>query len=216
LEWFHAFVKGFLISLTLCFDLGLVNVAMIKTGMERGFRASFWIGFGSCFGDLTYMALALMGLAFVFQILLVKWALWIFGTLILSYLTYKMLRETLRPHMFETSGLQVPVYGRSAGKDFRFGIAAALSSPTAILWFAAVAGPIAAGMEIRSRAVLAGFMFGFFTAGLIWSIFIAAVSSRTGKWLGSAFVRGVSLVSGGLFLYFAIRVFVDGWQVLWK
>lgn len=69
-------LQGFLFSLSLCLDLGLVNVAVLKTGIEKGLRPSFAIGFGSCFGDLFYLTLALLGVSVVFEITWVKRTLW--------------------------------------------------------------------------------------------------------------------------------------------
>ena len=50
---------GFFLSLSLCLDIGLVNVAIISLTLSHGFRPGFWLGLGSCFGDLIYAALAL-------------------------------------------------------------------------------------------------------------------------------------------------------------
>lgn len=52
---FYSFMQGLLFSLSLCFDLGMVNVAIVKAGVERGFKSSFMIGFGSCFGEITVL-----------------------------------------------------------------------------------------------------------------------------------------------------------------
>ncbi|MEK3913223.1 LysE family transporter [Paenibacillus sp. FSL H7-0331] len=54
--------QGFF-SLSLCFDLGMVNIAIMKTRMEREFKHSFMIGFGAFFGDLFYLSLALIGVS---------------------------------------------------------------------------------------------------------------------------------------------------------
>ncbi|MGO4370405.1 LysE family translocator [Paenibacillus sp. MCAF20] len=97
MELWLPFVQGFLFSLSLCCDLGIVNVAIIKTGMERGFKPSFMIGFGSCFGDLFYLSLALLGVSVIFEIAVIKWLFWIIGSGVLFYFTYKMFRETWRP-----------------------------------------------------------------------------------------------------------------------
>ena len=45
---------GFFLSLSLCLDIGLVNVACISLTLSHGFRPGFWLGIGSCFGDLAY------------------------------------------------------------------------------------------------------------------------------------------------------------------
>jgi len=55
------FISGFLLSLSLCLDLGIVNVAIIKTGVEKGFLPSLNIGLGSTVGDIVYATLSTLG-----------------------------------------------------------------------------------------------------------------------------------------------------------
>lgn len=212
-----SFVQGFLFSLSLCFDLGMVNVAIIKTGVERGFKPSFMIGFGSCFGDLTYLALALVGFSFVLEMTVVRWVLWIAGTAILLLLAYKMAKESVHPKMIDWNAReQGSERTRQEHKrelaDFLFGLGTALSSPTVMLWFVASAGPIVAEMHGGSRYAIAVFIAGFFAAGLLWSLGMAFISGRAGQALGAKFVRVISLLSAVLFVYFAIRVFWSGLQ----
>ncbi|MFC5703169.1 LysE family translocator [Cohnella faecalis] len=207
----HSFTQGFLFSLSLCFDLGIVNVAIMKTGIERGIKPSFLIGFGSCFGDLTYLALALLGVGVIFQIAWVEWTLWIVGSVALFYLTFKALRETWRPKEFGALGAAVV---RSPVKDWTAGLGLALSSPSVIAWFALVAGPIVSSMRIHSGFDLTYFVLGFFAAGVLWSLAVALVSSSTGKLFRGSIVRFLSLGSAILFLYFAIRIFAGGLQNL--
>ncbi len=205
-----AFSEGFLFSLSLCFDLGMVNVALMKTGMERGFRPSFMLGFGSCFGDLFYLSLALLGMSFVFEIPLVRWALWIVGSAVLLYLTYAMLRESYKPKPLKTDGESK---AQSSLAAFFMGAGLALSSPTVIVWFAFVAGPIVAGMNLAGGTLLT-FVAGFFAAGLAWSFGVALASSRFSAIAGPRIVRGLSLASAALFFYFALKVFWGGLQDL--
>ncbi|WP_336787067.1 LysE family translocator [Paenibacillus sp. MMO-177] len=195
-------------------DLGMVNVAIIKTGVERGFKPSFMIGFGSCFGDLTYLALALIGFSFILEITVVRWILWIAGTAVLLLLAYKMAKESLRPRMIDWNAREGSDGHQPKRRlaDFLFGLGAALSSPTVMLWFVASAGPIVAEVDGDSRYAIAVFIAGFFTAGLLWSLGMAYLSGRAGKALGAKFVRIISLFSALLFVYFAIRVFWSGLQ----
>jgi len=202
-----AFLEGFIFSLSLCFDLGMVNVALMKTGIERGFKPSFMLGFGSCFGDLFYLSLALLGVSFIFELEAVKWTLWIVGSGVLLYLTWTMLRESWKPSELRTDG--APARQQSSLGSFLTGAGLALSSPTVIVWFAFVAGPIVAGLNLSSGA-LAMFVAGFFAAGLAWSFGIALASSRFGSIAGPRIVRGLSLASAILFFYFAVRVFLGG------
>ncbi len=48
------FAAGFLLSLSLCADLGVVNVAMVRAGLTHGMRAALVLGLGSCVGDMLY------------------------------------------------------------------------------------------------------------------------------------------------------------------
>lgn len=207
-----AFIKGFLFSLSLCFDLGIVNVAMIKTGLEKGFKRSFMLGFGSCFGDLTYLLLALLGVTIIFQIPLVKWGLWIGGTLMLSFLTIQMIRKTIKPDPIRMSSEENN--SQANKKEFAWGLGLALSSPSAIIWFAVAAGPILASLNVHSAGPMAAFIIGFFAAGLTWSTFIAIVSGISHKRASTGFVRAVSLLSALIFLILAVKVFIDGYNSL--
>lgn len=205
---FYSFMQGFLFSLSLCFDLGMVNVAIVKAGVERGFKSSFMIGFGSCFGDMTYLALALFGFSYILNIEAVNWILWIAGTLVLLFLSYKMIKESIHPKLIDWNGSVAET--RRSKADFWFGLGAALSSPTVMLWFVASAGPIVAELSGEGRVIIAMFLAGFFTAGLLWSFVMALISARTGKALGPTFIRGLSIMSAVLFLYFACKVFISG------
>ncbi|MCD1259812.1 LysE family transporter [Paenibacillus athensensis] len=229
----HAFTQGFLFSLSLCFDLGLVNVALMRRGMERGFGAAFMLGFGSCFGDLFYLSLALLGVSAVFELAPVKWTLWLAGSGFLLYLAWKMLRslrsapEAARADAAaaaETASAKEPAGASAAGqaapgqaayrpqrygRDFAAGIGLALSSPSAVAWFALVAGPMLGQMQV-GRAELTSFMSGFFVAGLLWSLAMAAFSSLSGAMLGASAVRILALLSALLFVYFAVRIFLHG------
>jgi L-lysine exporter family protein LysE/ArgO len=60
----YAFIKGFLFSLALCLDMGVVNIAIMKTGMDRGFAASFRIGFGSSALRILSLSSAILFLGF--------------------------------------------------------------------------------------------------------------------------------------------------------
>lgn len=203
----YAFIKGFLFSLALCLDLGVVNIAIMKTGMDRGFSASFRIGFGSCFGDAFYMSLALLGWTAIFHYLAVQWALWIGGTLVLLWLTLNMIRDTITPKILSTDGEPLP--SRSSWGDILIGVGLALSSPTLILSFAAIAGPVVADLDIQDGKVLVSFVVGFVMAGILWSLTIAWLGSQA-KRVGTSALRILSLLSAILFLGFAVSLFWDG------
>lgn len=209
------FLSGFFLSLSLCLDLGIVNVAIIRAGVARGLLPSFLIGVGSSFGDLIYALLSMVGISLLLENRLIRWVLWLGGTVILLYMTWNMFKEFRKPKeidLQESEGIQAG--RRRSWKDFSSGLGLALASPSAILWFATIGGSVIASSNADSTTDLLLFFSGFFVASITWSLFMAGVSSQGGKWLGNRLVRAFSFVSALLFLYFAGKVFVDGYHTL--
>jgi len=207
---------GFFLSLSLCLDIGVVNVAIISRTLTHGFRPGFWLGLGSCIGDLIYAALALAGMAALLQFGAVRWVVWIGGAAILLMLTWKMAREALNP------AAAPPVEGevdpaspaldpwRSVGR----GVLLALASPSAILWFAAVGGALIAKAGATTAGSAALFLSGFFLGGLCWTFFICGLASHGRKRAGAGLLRVCHVLSALLFAYFSYSVIVNGYRDL--
>ncbi len=207
---------GFFLSLSLCLDIGLVNVAIISLTLSHGFKPGFWLGLGSCFGDLIYAALALAGMAALLQFDAVRWVVWIGGAAILLMLTWKMAREALNP------AAAPPVEGEADAstpnlsplRGFARGVLLAVSSPSAILWFAAVGGALIAKSGATSAGTAAVFLGGFLLGGLAWTLFLCSLASHGRKRAGAGLLRVCHVLSTLLFAYFSYSVIVHGYQDL--
>ncbi|PCD01095.1 LysE family translocator [Halopseudomonas pelagia] len=203
------FVNGFLLSMSLCLDIGVANVAMITLAMRRGYFQGFSLGVGTCVGDLIYAIMALLGMAALLQYESVRWALWVGGSIVLVYFTFKMLRSA----MVENHALAISGTGQASSyfQDFSKGIFLAMSSPTAILWFAAVGGAIisSSGDKGLENAVL--FLSGFFAAGVLFAGCLCYVASHGGKVLGEKLLKYSYFVSSAIFAYFAGYVILNGY-----
>jgi L-lysine exporter family protein LysE/ArgO len=208
------FISGFLLSLSLCVDIGIVNVAIIKTGIEKGFAPSFNIGLGSSFGDITYASLSLLGVSAIVQFLFVRWFLWIAGTIVLLYLSFKMLVELFKPFAVSENQGKVFKPDTSLMKYFVNGYILALSSPTAILWFITVGGSIIATHILNSKFELFYFFGGFFASSVTWSIMLAFISYKGGQLMGNKVKRIFSILSILIFLLMAVYIFLDGYKNL--
>jgi L-lysine exporter family protein LysE/ArgO len=252
----HLAVTGFLLSLSLCLDIGAVNTAILTTGAKRGFRAAWWMGVGSCFGDLVYALIATAGVTLWFATPTAQAVLRVAGTAVLLWFAYGALRAAWQPDgdagkmsrigpaarapaqgtpqtaaTLDTtnstraaSAAIVPATATAppdapgsapnparVGRDLLLGLTLALSSPSAILWFATVGGSlIAAEHPAHVGAALTLFLGGFFAAGLAWSAFIAAVAHAIGRTGGTRTIRWLHLVSGIMFLGFAARLWWPG------
>jgi L-lysine exporter family protein LysE/ArgO len=198
------FWAGSLLSLSLCLDLGIVNVAVIRVSLQQGGRAGVLVGLGSCLGDLIYFTLALFGAAALLEWTIVRWAVWAIGSCVLAFLTWRTARDAIHPKKLDLEEI-APL----ARKNLLFtGLGLALASPTAILWFAAVGGSVIASFG-RGNSSLWAFGAGFAAAGVAWAIVFAHIVA-TLRMLGDRVVRVLSAASAILFLYFAIVVFADG------
>ncbi|MGH8781331.1 LysE family translocator [Paraburkholderia sp.] len=207
---------GFFLSLSLCLDIGLVNVAVISLTLTHGFRPGFWLGLGSCFGDLLYASLALAGMAALLQFDAVRWIVWLGGAAILLFLTWKMAREALYP------ASAPPVEGEadtraphlSAWRGFVRGALLAISSPSAILWFAAVGGALIAKAGATTLTTAPVFLGGFLLGGLCWTLFLCGLASHGRKRAGTGLLRACHVLSALLFAYFSYSVIVNGYHDL--
>jgi len=209
-ELAQLFISGFLLSLSLCADLGLVNIAIVRAGLMRGMPAALVLGLGSCIGDMLYAVSSLSVLTLLLKHSEVRIALWLGGSAVLAWLAVKMLRESWHPHpMAAIKADEADNLG--AAQEFARGIMLALSSPTAILWFAAVGGSVIAAHATGSAALLP-FLSGFLVAGVCWSLFMATLTGLAHRRLSTRFIRGLALASAILFCYFAIIVFRNGYR----
>jgi L-lysine exporter family protein LysE/ArgO len=199
---------GFLLSLSLCLDLGLVNVAILRTSLQRGGLAGFLLGAGSSIGDLIYFTLAAAGATAVLGWAPVRWILWLAGTAVLLALAWRMAREVLRPRQIEIEGADLASDRTNFGL-IAMGAGLALASPSAILWFAAVGGSVIASFGADRHSLL-GFAAGFFSGGMAWSAFFAFAAASLKRLFGTSLLRALSFVAALLFLYFAAIVFVQG------
>jgi L-lysine exporter family protein LysE/ArgO len=98
------FSNGFLLSLSLCLDIGVANIAMITLAMQRGFLQGFWLGLGTCVGDLIYAVAALAGMTVLLQFGSVRWSLWLGGSVLLVWFAVKMLLAAWRGGHLEGVG----------------------------------------------------------------------------------------------------------------
>jgi L-lysine exporter family protein LysE/ArgO len=207
---------GFFLSLSLCLDIGIANVAIISLVLSHGFRPGLVLGLGTCFGDLFYAVLALAGMSALLQFPAVRWIVWIGGSIVLLFLTWKMAREALNP------ATAPPVEGeadtrtprQSDLRSFVRGCLLAVSSPSAILWFAAVGGALIAKAGATSAVSASVFLTGFFCGGLAWTLFICTLASHGRKRAGTGLLRACHVMSAVLFAYFAYSVIVGGYRDL--
>jgi L-lysine exporter family protein LysE/ArgO len=201
------FITGFLLSLSLCLDIGVVNVALINTAIRNGTRAAALFAFGSCIGDLIYAVASLFGIGLLLQYNSVRLTLYILGASVLLVMSWVALRSALKVSDKPQSETQPPTATpNDSGKLFFYGLGLTLASPSAIIWFAAVGGSLIAQSGAHTPVSLVALFSGFFCAGISWCIFVISLAAYGGRVLGPRFQQGCHLLSALLFLYFAARI----------
>ncbi|WP_332262253.1 LysE family translocator [Paraburkholderia sp. SOS3] len=204
--------NGFLLSLSLCLDIGIVNIAMMTAAMQRGYWTGFWLGMGSCIGDLIYAILALAGMTALSQFSAVRWGMWLGGTVVLVVLAVKMGISAFRS--VRCASHSEPEINGTHCQQLLKGALLALSSPSAIVWFAAVGGALIAQSAMQGWKSTGPFLAGFFVAGVAWTCALCLIARAGGKAFGTKALSFCYLASATLFVFFAWQVVSSGYRTL--
>lgn len=154
-------------------------------------------------------------MAVLLQFEAVRWIVWIGGGAVLLFLTWKMAREAIAPPAdADDRAGDAPAPRASARRSFVRGLLLAMSSPSAILWFAAVGGALIAKAGATTPATASVFLSGFFLGGLAWTLFICTLASHGRKRAGAGLMRACHVASALLFAYFSYSVIVGGYRDL--
>ncbi|NIE64642.1 LysE family transporter [Burkholderia sp. Ax-1719] len=205
--------NGFLLSLSLCLDIGIANIAMMNLAMQRGYWNGFWLGLGSCVGDLIYAVLALAGMTALLQFSAVRWCMWLGGSVVLAVLAVKMIKSAFasaRAGSVDESRVDQGSPLQQVAK----GALLALSSPSAIVWFAAVGGSLIAQSGVSGWQATGSFLGGFFAAGVVWTVAVCFVARQGGKRFGARGLSFCYFASAALFAFFAFQVVTSGYRTL--
>ncbi len=211
------FILGFFLSLSLCADLGIVNIAIIRAGLMHGFKPALWLGLGSTIGDTIYLSLSVIGISMILDFLVFHWILWIGSTGLLLYMSIHMFREAWNEHKIKAKmGIMLQTENvnkkQNAKRFLSQGLILALSSPSSILWFVASGGSIIDSHVSRNfDSQIIYFFCGFISAGLLWSIVLAYTIWHSKRLISNNVIQLLYLLSAVLFLYFTVKTFVYGY-----
>ncbi len=200
------FLLGAALAFSINIELGVVNVMIVRTAIDRGAWPALLIGLGSCIGDVIWACAGALGVSALLQWPPAAWVLWIGGSAILCWFAAAALRDAVRGGSINESS---PLRRASGLRAVALGLGIALGSPTLILWTATVGGSVVAS-QATSLAGFVPFISGFATAAVLHSLVLAGVVGATRRFTGPRTIRAVSLISALMFAAFAIGIFVDG------
>ena len=200
------FLLGAALAFSINIELGVVNVMIVRTAIDRGAWPAFLIGLGSCIGDLIWACAGALGVSALLAWPPAAWILWLGGSAALCWFAAAALRDATRGGSIDESS---PLRRANGIRAIGLGLGIALGSPTLILWTATVGGSVIAS-QAADLAGFIPFISGFGAAAVAHSAILSGVVGATRRFTGPRTVRAVSLISALMFAAFAIGIFMDG------
>ena len=200
------FLLGAALAFSINIELGVVNVMIVRTAIDRGAWPAFLIGLGSCIGDLIWACAGALGVSVLLAWPPAAWILWLGGSAALCWFAAAALRDATRGGSIDESS---PLRRANGIRAIGLGLGIALGSPTLILWTATVGGSVLAS-QAADLAGFVPFISGFGAAAVAHSAILSGVIGATRRFTGPRTVRAVSLISALMFAAFAVGIFMDG------
>jgi L-lysine exporter family protein LysE/ArgO len=200
------FLLGAALAFSINIELGVVNVMIVRTAIDRGAWPAFLIGLGSCIGDLIWACAGALGVSVLLAWPPAAWILWLCGSAALCWFAAAALRDATRGGSIDESS---PLRRANGIRAVGLGLGIALGSPTLILWTATVGGSVLAS-QAADLAGFVPFISGFGAAAVAHSAILSGVVGATRRFTGPRTVRAVSLISAFMFAAFAVGIFMDG------
>lgn len=191
---------GAAIAISFSAPPGPVTLETIRRGLRGGFRPAFNVQLGSIIGDMAWCLLALMGLAPLVQIDVIRLPLGLVGVALLIYLGAAGVRDA-----FRQTACSVAANEDSRQGAFRSGMAISLANPQAVGYWLSLGGAlVASGAVGQTRAHTAGFVAGFLAGTFLWA-FLVAVAVRFGKRIFHPMVfRAINFACGLAMIIFGV------------
>lgn len=197
-------ISYMILGLSLSAPIGPVNAAQLDQGIKKGFWHAWIFGIGAVLADILYMILVYLGVVHFLSTPFMQTFLWLFGAFVLMYTGIESMINARKVTISDAGSED------SLLKTMTSGFLLSVSNPMTILFWLGIYGSILVktaaddgqgNLFIYSVAVIAGVV--------LWDFFMAMVSSIFRKYLSSAAISAISVISGlsliAFGIYFGIR-----------
>jgi len=196
-------LTSFLLGIAFCAPPGVVAAESIRRGLARGFRPALFVQLGSLIGDATWALIALVGIAFIVELPLVRGLVGVVGVLFLLRLAWSALLDARRGGMPEAGA-------QTSQGDFVIGALLSLSNPYAIaFWLGVGTSALTTIVAVPGFADYTAFFLAFMAGATLYCFLMAGLIAWGRRFVNARFFRGVNLLCGGFLLWFA-------GQLLWS
>jgi threonine/homoserine/homoserine lactone efflux protein len=203
MDFFTPIWKGFATGLVFTLSFGTVFFALIKTGIKRGWKKSLYIALGVVLSDAFYIAIALFGSSFFIEAIeQYDHTIRIVGFVLLMALGIHAMVKKPVVH----SAINGDANQSKRGVLYTIkGIALNSVNPMIFVAWLGVATYIKTANNFNLQQSLEFFLMALITMFGIMAI-IAFYAQKLGKWLSPYNVHKLYMLSGIVFVVFAIVV----------
>jgi chemosensory pili system protein ChpE len=195
------FASAFVVGLIYCGLPGAINTEALRRGVKGGFRPAAMLEIGSCVGDFTWAAIALVGLSFLVQDRNVRIALGLFGGTLLLYLAYKAFKDARTVGIPESNP-------KVEGDGLLAGALISLGNPSQIAFWLGIGGSaIAAIVPNPDATALVVFMAGYMTGSVSWSLGYSGLLAYGRRFLTQRLFQAIYVICGLVLVLFAVMIY---------
>ncbi|MBI3958787.1 MAG: LysE family transporter [Chloroflexi bacterium] len=196
-------IASFLLGIAFCAPPGVVTAESIRRGLARGFRPALAVQLGSLIGDATWALVALVGIAFLVEIPLVRLLVGLAGVVFLLRLAWSALADARRGEMPDAGA-------QKRQGDFVIGALLSLSNPYAIaFWLGVGTSALTTIVAIPGFADYTAFFLAFMAGATLYCFLMAGLIAWGRRFVNARFFQAVNLLCGGFLAWFAV-------QLLWN
>lgn len=202
-------LEKLILGVSLAAPIGPVSAEMIKRGLKNGFWAAFNVRLGGAIGNSFCLIAAFFGLSALAEYKIAFSVVGILGALLLLYMgTVTILKVFKDIHITasEKQGL--------LSNSLLLGFVLAIANPIAIAFWLGIgaAGLNQSSGNSGSSIELASFLQNFLIiAGvLLWGLALSLALEFGRRWVTNKMLKGVTLFSGTILLYFGFKYGING------
>jgi threonine/homoserine/homoserine lactone efflux protein len=183
--------------------VGPVCIAVLHTGLTRGFRQAFAMVWGVALVDALYILLSVVGITAILQIDPVRKAIGLAGVLLLLYFGIRYLRAPAAANRVDGGG------GDTLFQSFTYGAGLTLTNPLTILFWAGILGAMMSTHTFNQVGGVVYFAAGCVTATVIFLTAVALAGHFLERILTDRLTLWLNRVVGVFLIGFAIKLGAD-------
>ncbi|MBU1130390.1 LysE family translocator [Patescibacteria group bacterium] len=190
--------QGILLGLSIAAPIGPTNIEIIRRGLKHGWKSATSFYLGVIVALVIYLLFAVFGLAVLTQSKIFNISVLFFGVLVLFYLSYNSFKDFFAKKELDLSGKV------DSKKNFIPGIILTISNPAVLLFWTGIMG---ASLASSSNSLTNGLAlsFGILVGVVIFAFILIPIIHGGRRFITQKNFKYVSLASGLILLYFAIK-----------